>query len=646
MAITIPIAQALMNHPAYLLLPLCLLFARTSQSLPADDFDTSIRPLLATYCVGCHAGDDPSGELNLEMIRSPQEVDEHFETWGKVVELVQASKMPPLDELQPSSDERELLRDWYQTRFERNIQAKPGPFRPRRLAAVEYRNTLRSLLGFDLEIAVVEAEQTRTEKSLVLKILQEDAPGLSGFCNDTHAAPLTAVLWDQYSMLADRALEEFFSPARLGIATGDFDSATAETVIREFVPRAFRRSLADQTIDKMLQNIRSSKHPLEATKMELKIVLMSPQFLYRGLLFEADVGQQLVDDFELAERLSYFLWADMPDAELLDMAKSGRLSQGAELQTQVVRMLDSPKSQSLTTDFAAQWLSLDEIDQVSDEFPYVKALKSQPLDFIDYLIRENRPLIEIIDSEVAFANQFTQKFYGEDGKRLQAPPRKTGIEVAAAPNQRLNLQKTYERGGLLTMPGILAMNRGPILRGVWILERILGESLPDPPANVGQVAENRVGENLTFRQRFEQHRSQASCALCHDKIDPLGFALQGYDSEGGYLLSANYKPPKRNRDNPELAPDNTIDESGQLPSGEKFRDFQELKMILTTTQRVRVVRNIVKRMMSYALCRKLEYYDQPTVEAIVASMMENNGTYRELVLEIVNSLPFRETTVP
>jgi hypothetical protein len=357
-----PNAPVLMNHPAYLLLALYLLFATTSESLRADDFDTAIRPLLASYCVSCHAGDDPSGELDLEMILTTQEVDEHFETWGKAVELVQTNKMPPADELQPTPDERELLRDWYQTRFERNIQAKPGPFRPRRLAAVEYRNTLRSLFGFDLEIAVIEAEQTRTEKSLVLKILQEDAPGMSGFRNDTHAAPLTTVLWDQYSMLADRALEEFFSPARLGIATGDFDAAKAESVIREFVPRAFRRSLPDQTIDKMLENIRSSMHPLEATKMELKVVLMSPQFLYRGLLIEADVGQQLVDDFELAERLSYFLWADMPDAELLDMAKSGRLGQIAELQTQVVRMLDSPKSLSLTTDFAAQWLSLDEID--------------------------------------------------------------------------------------------------------------------------------------------------------------------------------------------------------------------------------------------------------------------------------------------
>ncbi|MCA9130845.1 MAG: DUF1592 domain-containing protein [Planctomycetales bacterium] len=628
----------------YILLPLCLLAAIGTDST-AMDFEDDIRPFLEKHCLRCHTGDDSSGDTNLDRIRTPQEIDENFETWEKAAELVLAARMPPGDEMQPSETERALLVQWYEARFVQNVQAKSGIFRPRRLSAAEYRNTLRSLLGFDLEVAIIEAEQTRSEKSLVLKILQPDVPGKSGFRNDTHSAPLTTVLWDQYSMLADRALEEFFTPARLAVAADDFDLVVAEKIVRQFVPKAFRRNVPELAIDKIMANIRASNEPLAATKRELKIALMSPEFMYRGLLFKGTEGQHPVDDFELAERLSYFLWADMPDAELFQAAQAGTLSQSDSLRQQVQRMLGSPKSVSLAEDFAVQWLALDEIDHVSDETPYVMALKEQPLDFIDYLIREDRPLVEIIDSQVTFANAFTKKFYAMDGKRLQAVPRQKGIEVAAAPNQKLILENTPERGGLLTMPGILAMNRGPILRGTWILERILGESLPDPPANVGQVAENRAGENLTFRQRFEQHRSNASCALCHDKIDPLGFALQVYDDEGGYVLSPTYKPPKRRRDGLSSQTSHVIDASGQLPSGEKFNDFQELKSILTTTQRARVVRNIVNRLLSYALCRKLEYYDQPTVDAIATKMLENNGTYRDLIMEIVNSLPFRETTL-
>ncbi len=629
------------RHPRSSSLAVCLVTLATVNVM-ADEFDASIRPLLDAHCVRCHSGNDPSGEVNFESILTPQEIDDHYQTWAKAVNLLQFGKMPPEGEPQPSGKQRELFRNWYDSRFVKNVSARPAPFRPRRLSNTEYRNTLRSLFGFDLEIAVIEAEQTRTEKSLVLKLLQTDPPGKSGFRNDTNSSPLTTNLWDQYAFLTDRALEEFFSENRLRDGS-TFGFPQAEQLVREFIPRAWRRPVPAERFARILENIRTSEDLLSATKMELKVVLMSAEFLYRGLLFDGAQGQHAVDDYELAERLSYFIWADMPDAELFELAAAGTLSQPEVLKTQVQRMLDSPKSITLAEDFAVQWLALDDIDRVSDETPYVIALKSQPIDFVDYLFRQDRPLIEIIASKSTFANSFTKKFYGEDGKRLKTPPKPKGIEVAATPNQFLVLEQTPERGGLLTMPGILAMNRGPILRGTWILERILGEHLPDPPANVGQVAENRAGEQLTFRQRFEQHRSQKTCALCHDKIDPLGFALQGYDDQGGYLLSSSYVPPKKKRGSlaAETAP--SLDTSGKLPSGEEFNDFQELQQILIGTQREPVIRNIVDRLLSYALCRNLEITDRPTVDDIVAKMTDHDGTYRELVWEIANSLPFRET---
>ena len=192
------------------------------------------------------------------------------------------------------------------------------------------------------------------------------------------------------------------------------------------------------------------------------------------------------------------------------------------------------------------------------------------------------------------------------------------------------------------MPGVLAMNRGPILRGVWMLERILGEHLPDPPADVGQVEANIPGQDLSFRERFAQHREQESCAICHDKIDPFGFALEAYDASGAYRHADDYRKQKSRRQK-ELP--NSIDTAGRLPTGEAFEDFDELKHLLITTQNEDIIRNIVKQLMAYALCRKLEIYDQPVITGIVNSMVAERGTYRDLVHAIVNSLPFQETIV-
>lgn len=161
-----------------------------------------------------------------------------------------------------------------------------------------------------------------------------------------------------------------------------------------------------------------------------------------------------------------------------------------------------------------------------------------------------------------------------------------------------------------------------------MLERILGEELPDPPANVGQVAPNTGGQNLSFRERFAQHRSNSTCAVCHDRIDPLGFALESYGDSGQYIKT------KAGME---------IDTSGQLPSGETFQTFAELKQILTTTQKEAVVRNIVERTLSFGLCRQLTIYDRPEIERLTSVMIETNGSWRDLFLAVVNSIPFRET---
>ncbi len=637
---------------------LWLLTLGVPQTAKADAYDSTIKPLLRRYCVKCHGvGEEINGDVDFTKIKTQAEVDARFDVWETAIELVTDGSMPPEDEPQPSEEDKAVLGAWYQERFVESVQAHPGFFRPRRLSAYEYRNTLHTLFGFDLEVAIIEAEQTIVEKSLVMKLLPTDPPGPSGFKNDTSGNPLTPVIWNQYSYLIDNALAKLFSSQHRDALEAYTDKIEGEHVtaaqtvqmLRTFARRAYRRPVEDASLARSLAAVEGrTGEQLEATlRAELKTILMSPAFLYRGLLMRVRRdAQQPVDEFELAERLSYFLWGDTPDEELMHCAGAGRLSDPAVYRAQIDRMLASPKSRNLAEDMGGQWFSLGEIANVSNNPPVAVALNSQPIDFLNYLFTAGRPLVELIDSQTTFVNPHTASFYPRDRQQMTRYQKQRGIEVEIVPNQRITLQHTPERGGLLTMPGVLAMNKGPVLRGTWILERILGAQLPDPPANVGQVPNNKRGEQLTFRQRFELHRTNATCAACHDRIDPLGFALQEYDAGGRFIKSAGddrkkRKAKRKNRDTFETDP-SRVDASGRLPSGETFDDFQGLKRILVTTQRERVIRTIVRRTMSYALCRKLELYDQPTVEAIVKELHENDGTFHDLIHKVANSLPFTQ----
>jgi hypothetical protein len=617
-----------------------------------QDHAKDVQPFLQKFCIKCHGGKKVKGKVDFTKMKTDADLTAAFETWATAIDLLKEGEMPPDAAKQPSAADMEVVFKWYQKQFVESVEAQPGHFRARRLSAREYRNTLRSLFGFDLEVAVIEAEQTEVEKSLVMKLMPTDPPGKSGFENDTHANPLTSMIWDQYSYLADQALDRLFSPVRrkqLLVYTGPIPPAgltaeNAERLLRSFLPRVQRRSLDPKVVGAALERVRAGAN-LEATlKREMKSALVSPTFIYRGLLMTGERERQRpVDEFELAERLSYFLWGDMPDDDLLKLAGEGGLR--GKLPEQIDRMIKSTRVRNLSEDFTIQWLALDSMNQfTSRELTLAVALKTQPVEFLHYLITENRPLMELIDSQVTYANPLLAKFYRNERKQLAGYRKAKGIEKEIVPHTRIRLENTKGRGGLLTMPGILAMNRGPVQRGTWMLERILGVHLPEPPPDVGQVEPNRNGEKLSFRQRFERHRSNPTCAVCHNKIDPLGFALQRYTDDGSYRGADNFTESKKKNKGTDYG-SGEIDTSGRLPGGETFNDFPELKRLLLSSQREDIIRNIVKQMLAYALCRKLEIFDQPTVEQIVKRLNERNGTWRDLIHEIVDSLPFQETVV-
>ena len=624
-----------------------LLFCVSGLALENVSYSEKIYPFLERHCIECHGGKKVKAKLDFTKIKTKEDIDKHFELWEEALELIHDGEMPPEERKQPNDLEKEIFDTWYKQNFEK-VEAHPGFARPRRLSTREYKNSLRDIFGFELEMQTRETEESRVEKSLVLKISPADPLGRSGFQNDTHGAQFSAADWKRYSYIADKTIEKLFQQAEFKqrSQTSEMSSAEAFKLLKHYLPLIYRRPLNSSGFVLIQEKLKSANSVVDQLKLELKAALVSPKFLYRGLEIAGELDRVIeVNDLELAQRLSYFLWGSIPDQELLDLATIEKLSDPNEMKKQVGRMLKDERSEFFAKDLATQWFALSEIDHLGGRLPYDSTLKQQPIHFFNYLIKENRPLIELIDSDVSFINKLVGKFYPGGTAQLKEQRKSTqGIEMIFQPLEKITLKKDSQRGGIITMPGILAMNgvkgrTSPVLRGTWVLERILGDHLPEPPMDVGSVPPNKKGQVLSFRQRFEAHRSNKTCAVCHDRIDPLGFALESYDSRGAFRTHEMIGKKKKAKKGA------LIDASGQMPSGEKFANYSDLKKILVSSKRKVVIRNIVKRFLSYALCRKLELYDQPELERITNELYESKGTYHDLICKVVTSLPFTKTVI-
>lgn len=608
-------------------------------------FDASITPFLNQYCLDCHGGKKVKGKIDFTVLDKSSSLEEHHELFENSLDVVIHHDMPPEDELQPSEAEIESFKNWVLESFDKNVVAKAGPGVPRLLSSHELSKTLNDLFQVELEVNVAKAEETEVETSLVKRVLPIDPPGESGFKNDTRHRLLTPALWESYSYIFDVALRKLFSESAKAQLEkfaghihpdGGWAHQNSVQLLKSLLPRIYRRPLSKQDLQDALSYLEKDKPSVASVQHELKVALMSSRFLYRGLSQKREEGQHPVDAFEYAERLSYFIWGSMPDEDLFQKALKNRLQKPDEIRNEIVRMLKDSKSQNLSRDFAYQWLALSEIKNLGGRTTYVNSLLEQPLRFFDYLVCEDRPLMELIDSDRSYANYLVAKFYPKDRHQLPKFKNQRGIEMAFQELSPIELQNTQNRGGILTMPGILSMNAAknrtsPILRGTWMLERILGEHLPEPPMDVSPVPPNKKGEVLTFRERFERHRSDNACAVCHNRIDPLGFALESFDSNGAFRT--HHVVNKKDKVE--------IDASGAY-KGNSFQTFAELKHLLLTEHREDIIRNITKKMLSYALCRSLELSDKPVVEEIVEKMVSGKGTFQDLIYEIVTSMPFKE----
>jgi Protein of unknown function (DUF1592)/Protein of unknown function (DUF1588)/Protein of unknown function (DUF1587)/Protein of unknown function (DUF1585)/Protein of unknown function (DUF1595) len=427
-------------------------------------------------------------------------------------------------------------------------------------------------------------------------------------------------------------------------------------VLARFVRNAFRRPADDRTLDRLIA-IAEKVYKLPGKRFEEGIaqamvaVLASPRFVFR--IESVEPGQPskspaLIDEYSLASRLSYFLWSTMPDDELFGLAGARKLR--AELPRQVKRMLEDKRGRALTENFVGQWLEVRDLDGIffnerailrregirlkgADTERNVltrdirRAMRSETELAFEYVLRENRSVLEWIDCDYTFLNERLAKYYGIPGVE--------GSEV-----RRVTLPKDSPRGGVLTHGTILAVTSNPsrtspVKRGQFILDNILGTPAPPPPPDIPALEDARKNfkdREPTTRELMALHRSAAMCNSCHSRMDPLGLALDNFNPLGTWRDAESGQK---------------IDPSGRLITGEPFKDIRDLKRIIKERHGRDFYRCLTEKFLTYALGRGLEYYDVATVDRIVERLDQDGGRFSALLMGVIESAPFQKRrTVP
>lgn len=584
-----------------------------------------VRPLLETYCFDCHADAGAEADLQLQPFTTVAQVRDGRATWLKVLAQLRAQHMPPADSDQPTAEERKLLVEW----IDRTVNTvdcsgpvSPGRVTLRRLNRHEYRNTVRDLLGIDFQPA-------------------EDFPADDvgyGFDNIGDVLSLPPLLMEKYLAAAEEisrrvVAEPESRPCVFVVAPSESvsEEEAAERIIAHVASAAFRRPATAQEIERLARLVRIAREQddgFEAgVQLALQAILVSPHFLFRVEHDpEGDAEVRTLNDFELATRLSYFLWSSMPDEELSGLARGGQLRQGDQLDRQVRRMLADRKAQALIENFAGQWLQLRSLEDLTFDAQQfagcdrtlLLAMREETLRFFAAVVREDLSVLRILDADFTFVNESLARHYGL-----------TGVEGDAF--RRVSLQGT-PRAGILTQGSVLAVTSNPtrtspVKRGKFVLDNLLGAPPPPAPGDVPQLDDATRQLTGTLRQRMEQHRSDPACAACHQLMDPLGFALEQFDAVGRFRTEDGGEP---------------IDTAGELPSGERFSGLDELRALLLETKRDDFSRCLVEKTLVYALGRGLEYYDQCAVQKIAQALEQDDYRFSRLVLEVVKSEPFQK----
>jgi hypothetical protein len=583
-------------------------------------FPERVVPFLKEHCTPCHGEGKSRGDLVLEGYADEASLLKDRAVWEKVLRKLKTGAMPPRDRPRPNPSEVRFLTDWIDGRlreFDCGEGIDPGRVTARRLNRAEYRNTVRDLLGVDFQPA-------------------DDFPSDDvgyGFDNIGDVLSMSPLHLEKY---LDAAEEIAATPGvleRLITCRPRRDPRRcAREVLEPLALRAYRRPPTDDEVRGLVKFVdlalENGDDFRQGIQLALEAVLVSPHFLFR-LEFDPPGSPpgaiRPLDDFELASRLSYFLWSSAPDEALLVRARAGELRSGDGLASEARRLLADPKASALTDNFAAQWLQTRNLRTAAPDrklFPGFDdglraAMVKETELFFATVVQEDRSVLEFLDSDFILVNGRLARHYGISGVEGDDFRR---IPVAGTP-----------RGGVLTQASVLTVTSNPtrtspVKRGKWILEQVLGAPPPPPPPEVPDLEEGEeVSAAAPLRKRMEEHRTNPACAVCHQDMDALGFAFENFDATGAWR-DADGKFP--------------IDASGELPGGQSFEGARQLKAVLLA-RKEEFARCLSEKLLTFALGRGLEYHDRCAVDEIGAALARDGWKFSTLVVEIVKSVPFR-----
>lgn len=596
--------------------------AGLQENVSSADLSRDVSPLLTRYCQPCHAGENPSGGVRVPTTLSSESLTSDRDVFRRIHRVIRERSMPPTGSPMPNAQRRTAAVDTLGRALDAlDLAAKPtdpGRVAPRRLNRTEYNNTVQDLFGINLTPA---------------DAFPADSGGGGGFDNNADTLYLPPVLLERYLVAADQILDVAKPETWLTVKPSKNinDVEAARKALTRFATKAFRRPARAAEIDGLVrlftQQHRGGLGYTAALRIAIKAVLISPGFLFRvDEAMPSAHGPQPLDAYTLASRMSYFVWSSMPDAPLLAAASNGSLLKPDVQVAQLRRMLNAPRANAFGLLFGGQWLRAKEVLQTAQPDPgkypmFTKSLRQAMFDevamYVSAMVRENLPVRKLVESDFTFVNEELAKHYGLTG-------------VSGSEMRRVHTDGV-QRGGLLGMGALLivtsySQRTSPVLRGKWVMAEVLGAPPPPPPPVVNTLpADERPQQGLTLRQRLEAHRNKPECKGCHQRIDPMGFALENFDAVGRWRTEIGGV---------------AVDARGELASGETFDGVTGMRAVLLAREED-IARNVVERLMAYALGRGLEPEDLPSVSLIVRQCKAGGYRMQDLMTGVVQSLPFR-----
>jgi hypothetical protein len=613
-------------------------------------YEEKILPIIRAKCLQCHQGESPDGEFDLSKFPDGTSAVAALDTWERVARRVRLNEMPPQGSPGLTDPEKGAFHRWADSRPNQDLCHQlasdetqswyRGHVMSRRLTRYEYARALRDLTGF-------EADD--------LALPPSDGAGGLGFDTVGDALFTSPIHLEAYLRAATSAIARVYdsapalTPESLNLVLQDRQAALSFSFVQEeqdtepksaeleaarrtiaaFARRAWRRPVLPEEIERLMQLhqrevVNAEKHWLQALRAPLQAILVSPNFLFLVEPEPQTAGVQRLNQHQFATRIALLLWSSVPDEELLELADRGELFDESIIRLQIQRMLGDRRSRALGENFGLQWLSLRDWRSIQLDpsvFPeFSSDLMEDSIEetilTIASVFREGRPPTELLSSETVWVNARLAKHYELNNADV------VGWQKLPVGNSK--------RGGVLTMASVLMKSSfprrtSPVLRGRWILEDVLGDKVPPPPPNVPTLDEYKDTASAgTLRERLELHRTQPDCASCHQRMDPLGFALENFDALGRFRMDDDGNP---------------IDAKGILPSGEAFDGPNELKETLMRRHE-EFQKHFVRKLVGYALGRDLNKFDQCVIDRSFDRLKEGAGA-DAILEEIISSYPFQ-----